>query len=245
MGPDGSHLPASLHELARISAVQSAESGGGADRVYAQLANRLSELIDDVYAINVDRDEKRELLTLQVRDRDGTLHPARALSDGTLRFLALAAIEVDSEFHGVLCLEEPENGIHPARIPAMIQLLQDIATDVKEPVGTDNPLRQVIVNTHSPAVVAQVPDDTLVMAEAKNVANNGQPFKKLSFSYLPGTWRAATNEMDLISKGKMLTYLSPVVLAQESILGHEDSSASSRRVIDRKDFHQILLEFGG
>ena len=34
---------------------------------------------------------------------------------------------------------QPENGIHPKRIPAMLRLLQDIATDVDEPVGPDNP----------------------------------------------------------------------------------------------------------
>jgi hypothetical protein len=38
-------------------------------------------------------------------------------------------------------MEEPENGIHPERIGAMLTLLQDIAVDPTEPVGDDNPLR--------------------------------------------------------------------------------------------------------
>lgn len=244
MGANGSHLPATLYDLARINATRSSDDVGGADHIYGQLANRVSELIDDVHEINVDRDEKRELLTLQVCGRDGTLHPARALSDGTLRFLALAVIELDSEFHGVLCLEEPENGIHPARIPAMLRLLQDIATDVSDPIGSDNPLRQVIVNTHSPAVVAQVPEDSLVMAEAKMVSQAGQRFKKLSFSCLPGTWRAATKEMDLISKGELLSYLSPVLSEPEGLsLLTEKTTVAKRRVIDREEF-QMSLGFG-
>lgn len=245
LGADGSHLPATLHDLARIAGAGNHGMEGGAERVYGRLANRLSELIDDVHLIKVDRDEKRELLTLQVCGRDGTLHPARALSDGTLRFLALAVIELDPEFHGVLCLEEPENGIHPARIPAMLSLLQDIAVDASSPIGTDNPLRQVIVNTHSPTVVAQVPEDCLVMAEAQSVTREGQTFKKLSFSCLPKTWRAATQEMDLISKGELLSYLNPVLSeAEELSLSSDKTPIPKRRVIDREEI-QLGLGFGG
>ena len=83
--------------------------------MYAQVANRLAQLIDDVYTVHVDPDEKRELLTLYVTGRDHTPHPARALSDGTLRFLALAVAELDPESQGLLCLEEPENGIHQGK----------------------------------------------------------------------------------------------------------------------------------
>src|SRR5262249_50392028 len=133
--------------------------------VYARVANRLADLIDDVYSVSIDLDERRELLTLLLTGRDRTAYPARALSDGTLRFLALSVLAEEPDAHGLLCLEEPENGIHPSRIPAMLRLLEDLTTDVHEPVGTDNPLRQVVVNTHSPLVVKQVPEDSLVVAE--------------------------------------------------------------------------------
>ena len=96
---------------------------------------RLSELIEDVHTVRVDSDERRELLTLEVTDRSETVHPARSLSDGTLRFLALAVLELDPRASGLICLEEPENGIHPERIPAMLRLLKDIATDPESPVG--------------------------------------------------------------------------------------------------------------
>ncbi len=153
------------------------------------MANRLAQLIDDVYTVHVDPDERRELLTLYVTGRDHTAHPARALSDGTLRFLALAIVELDPESQGLLCLEEPENGIHPERIPAMLRLLKDIAVDPSEPVGPDNPLRQVIVNTHSPAVVAQAPDDSLLVAELRENVQQGKRFSRVSFAALPDTWR--------------------------------------------------------
>ncbi|MGD0818971.1 MAG: AAA family ATPase, partial [Methanomassiliicoccales archaeon] len=71
-------------------------------------------------------------------------------------------MEFDPEAQGLLCFEEPENGIHPERIGAMLKLLKGLCVDPQDPVGADNPLRQVIVNTHSPAVVGLVDDDDLL-----------------------------------------------------------------------------------
>ena len=216
LGPDGAHLPATLFWLASHNGAKGKEEEGAAwrARIYAQVADRLSELIEDVYGIVVDRDEKRELLTVFVTGRDQTPHAARSLSDGTLRFLALAVLVQDPHTQGVLCLEEPENGIHPARIPAMIRLLQDLATDPDEAVGPDNPLRQVIVNTHSPAVVLLVPDDSLLVAEQREIAvpSLGGCVRGVTFSYLPETWRAAKSPepLSLCPKGKLLDYLNPV-----------------------------------
>ena len=129
-------------------------------------------------AIRVDRDDKRELLTLEVTGRDGTVYPARSLSDGTLRFLALTVLDMNPEPRGVICLEEPENGIHPERIPVILEVLRDIAVDTEEPVDDTNPLRQVIVNTHSPAVVLEAPDDTLLVVEAREATARGKPFRR-------------------------------------------------------------------
>jgi predicted ATPase len=255
LGPDGSHLAATLYQLARLNRTRHSQAGSdeeAEEQVYSQVANRLADLIDDVYAVRIDRDERRELLTLQVTGRDGTSHPARALSDGTLRFLALAVIELDPEAQGLLCLEEPENGIHPDRIPAMLQLLQDITTDINEPLGPDNPLRQVIVNTHSPVVVSQVPDDSLLVAELKETIQCGRRFKRLSFSCLPDTWRVqAPEKVSIVSKGKLLAYLNPVAHQGPSpdgnghLVGQQRArriQSGAHRVADRPDL-QFLLPF--
>ena len=164
LGPDGSHLPSTLHHLARHG-VPGVPADAGEAAVYARVANRLARLIDDVQEVSVARNEARRSYTLHVQTRDGTLHPADALSDGTLRFLALAVTDLDPDDRGLLCFEEPENGIHPRRISAMLQLLQDIAVDTEIAVDGDNPLRQVLINTHSPTLVQQVPDDALLVAE--------------------------------------------------------------------------------
>ena len=251
LGTDGRHLAATLYRLARNAGRQKSTDGsdvaekaagylaanGGNERVYSQIASRLAELIDDVRQIHVDLDEKRETLTLYVRDREGTPHPARALSDGTLRFLALSVLEHDPTMQGVLCLEEPENGVHPARIPAILQLLQDIAVDLQQPVGEDNPLRQVIVNTHSPVVFQQVPDESVLFVKTREAMDQaGFRFKKAEFLCLSDTWRVEVSED--VARGDLLAYLNPVLPKE----GGE--STGKKRVIDRKDIKQCSWHFG-
>ncbi len=249
LGSDGSHLAATLYYLERLNQQRMAQNAGnghgGEGQVYSQIANRLAELIDDVKSIWIDRDERRELLTLYVTARDGTAHPARALSDGTLRFLALAVLEQHPEAQELLCLEEPENGIHPERIPAMLQLLQDIATDVHEPVGSDNPLRQVIINTHSPPVVSQVPDKSLLVAELKETMIDGQRCKHVVFSAVEDTWRTTRAGYPPVSKGKLLAYLNPVAqeVPQDDPEAGPPPQRSQRRLIDRPDMQQLVLPF--
>ena len=209
MRPDGSHLPATLYSLAHSD--DQSQSDGNDTWVYEQIALRLSDLIDDVYEVSIDRDEKRQLLTLQVQDRNGTTYPARSLSDGTLRFLALAVLALDPSSQGVICLEEPENGIHPGRISAMLELLQEIAVDVTRPVARDNPLRQVIVNTHSPAVVRQVKPESLLIAETEQDIRDGRRFQKAVFRWRPDTWRSeASPEEKPVILGHLLAYLNPI-----------------------------------
>ena len=231
LGADGRYLAATLYRLARHDGQQVKGS------VYSQIANRLAELIDDVHDIDIERDEKRELLTLHVKNGEGTPHPARALSDGTLRFLALAVLEIDPQMQGVLCLEEPENGIHPARIPAILQLLMDIAVDTQGPVGEDNPLRQVIVNTHSPVVFQQVPDESVVFVKAKEaIDEDGRLCKKAHFLCLSETWRARAKVSEYAARsGDLLAYLNPVLPKKHA------EAARQKRVVDREDMNKLLL----
>ena len=246
LASDGAHLPSALYHLANTANYAGLDSAA----VYTEVANRVSQLIQDVRSIYVDRDERRQLLTLYARAADGTAYPARALSDGTLRFLALAVLSIDPDARGVLCMEEPENGIHPERIPAMIELLQDLTTDPKEnPGATVNPMRQVIINTHSPSVVMQVPEDTLMLAEAvEHTGRNQVPFSALQLRCLPDTWRSRAG-VPPISKGHMVAYLNPVprnekvVWGNHSVQQRASGNGDSRRVADREDLQQYNIPF--
>lgn len=195
----GEHLPATLYRLAHQSDQDSAQ-------VYQTITNALGELIQDIHGVCVDRDEQRDLLTVNVENREGTKFSARDLSDGTLRFLALATLLHDPKTQGVICLEEPEDGIHPMRIAAMLSLLENIAVDTKEPLGPDNPMRQVIVSTHSPLVVASVPADSLLGAR---IETNFGKRKGVQFRPLPETWRvdSETPKHQILTKNTLLDYL--------------------------------------
>lgn len=252
----GAHLPATLARLTRIHHGRIA--GHGADAavaVRARIAGRLSSLIEGVRDVRVDADDRRELLTLIVTDVDKTSHEARALSDGTLRFLALAILEQDPEAKGLLCLEEPENGIHPARIPSILSLLRDLAVDAEAPVGADNPLRQVIINTHSPAVVGYLhDDDLLVVIPEPSKIRRGSRVTRASFQHLDDTWRHVVEpDQRTVAKGQLIAYLNPLGQSDRREAGEGRATPSpvpsggrarSRRVFERADLQLLLFSSG-
>ena len=230
---NGAHMAATLARLSRVHPEELDEEFDAA--VCARVANRLAELIGDVRSVEVFRDEKRERYTVLLRDRQRTPHEARYLSDGTLRFLALAIIENDPDAQGVLCFEEPENGIHPDRIQAMLDLLQELATATDLEIDADNPLRQVIVNTHSPSVVALVPDDSLVVATAEPWSTQGRHFTRATFRALTGTWRTGgESPTSVVSPGRLLSYLGRPRARRPR------DGAPSRCVVDRPELARQL-----
>lgn len=242
VGTDGSHMASTLHHLSRVEAGNGG-TAGNLGSVYARVANRLAGLLDDVHEVRVDEDRQRGLLTLQVIDRDRNLHAARALSDGTLRFLALAILEMDPDAQGLLCFEEPENGIHPERISAMLRLLKDLSVDTGQPAGSDNPLRQVIVNTHSPAVVGLVEDDDLLVAVGREELVGPNRCRGVEFTWLEDTWRHKSfPDVRTATGGTLGAYLNPLAYADEEEPPPSTNKRASRRrrVKDRKDLQPLL-----
>ena len=206
---NGGHLPATLRRLT----TSSEDSTNGAEDVYARLANRLSEILP-VRNVRVNMDEAQGSWVLEVQEISGTFFPTRSLSDGTLRFLVLSILEQDPEFQGLLCIEEPENGIHPARMPALVELLQDLTVDTEYPPGPENPLRQVIVATHSPYFVQlQNPDDVLYAHPTKVIGPSGTSANTVRCLPLKDTWRV-TEEEPGVGMAPLLSYLSAPPEAQ-------------------------------
>lgn len=151
-----------------------------------EVVNRLRELNSDVSELDVHADEARDQLVLRAKvpGVKNWLY-GRSLSDGTLRYVALAMMLADTRDRGVLCFEEPENGIHPSRIPSLVNLLYDYAVDLDEPVSEENPLRQVIVNTHSPEIARRINAEDLIFAEsARTDQEQTSVFRPIS-----GSWR--------------------------------------------------------
>ncbi|MFH1417906.1 MAG: AAA family ATPase [Planctomycetota bacterium] len=68
--------------------------------------------------------------------------PATRLSDGTMRYLCLLAILCNPELPPLVCIEEPELGLHPDVLPTIAKLLKEASAK-----------QQIIVTTHSDILV--------------------------------------------------------------------------------------------
>lgn len=82
--------------------------------------------------------------------------PATRLSDGTLRYLSLLAILLHPNPPPLICIEEPELGLHPDLLPT----LSDLMCDASERT-------QLIVTTHSDVLVDTLTDkpESVVICE--------------------------------------------------------------------------------
>ena len=187
LAPNGAHIPATLRHMGTMM------SGATTEQALAAIASRLSDLVP-VTAVRVRQDDVRQLLSLELEERSGLRLPARSVSDGTLRFLALAVLAEGSAEAGVFCMEEPENGIHPANLEAMNLLLQDIAVDPDEPVGDGNPMRQVVVATHSPYFVQLQHKHELVLAKNVMKKTDIGIIEPLVCRPCLGTWRSTEKD---------------------------------------------------
>jgi predicted ATPase len=139
----GENLAAAVH---RIKAAD-------ADLV-KMITRRLNSLLPNISSVDVLDDKVGKQFVLQVSTQDGRSFTSRVLSEGTLRLLTLCVFLYDKDYRGLLCFEEPENGVHPARIKLTAQLLMDLTSHFDKDEHQE--LRQVIVNTHSPVLVKEI-----------------------------------------------------------------------------------------
>jgi predicted ATPase len=100
--------------------------------------------------------------------------PASRLSDGTLRWLCLLVILLHPAPPPLVCIEEPELGLHPDMMPTLADLLRDASERM-----------QLIVTTHSSALVdALTPTPEAVVVCEKD--EEGTAFQRLDRNQLSG-----------------------------------------------------------
>ena len=155
--PDASNLAAVLTRLR-----QQTGSGQRVDGVLADIAADLTALIPSIASIETQADPNQRQYSFSIRFVDDLRFSSRVISDGTLRLLALLTVLNDPDRKGTLCFEEPENGVHEGRIPMLVEFLRDAAAIDSDP---EYPLFQVLLNTHSPKVMAALHDDEIVVAD--------------------------------------------------------------------------------
>lgn len=86
--------------------------------------------------------------------------PATRLSDGTLHYLCLLTILCHPNPPPLVCIEEPELGLHPDILPAIAELLIEAAERV-----------QLVVTTHSETLISalsEIPESIVVCERGKS-----------------------------------------------------------------------------
>lgn len=136
--PNGSNLPWAVKRL--IDADR--------ERFHAWLAH-LRTVLGVLEGIRVVEREDDRHAFLMVRQPNGVEVPSWALSEGTLRLLALTLIAYLPDTDCLYLVEEPENGIHPRAVEAVYQSLSSVYES------------QVMIASHS--------TDVLICAEPKDV----------------------------------------------------------------------------
>ncbi len=138
----GANLAAALHRIKQTN-----------DYALTIISRKLNQFLPNFIGVDVVDDLENQQYIIQLEDVDRNIYSSGVLSEGTLRLLTLCIIEQDEKYRGLICFEEPENGIHPYQIKAMVDLLKDLSIDFE---NIEKPLRQAIINTHSPTLVGYI-----------------------------------------------------------------------------------------
>jgi predicted ATPase len=169
---------------------------------FLAIAKRFIELFPTVQALRmVNPDEGHKTLGLTLTD--GTEVGAKAMSKGMLYWLAFSMIEYLNPI-GMLLIEEPENGLHPSRIPEVMRILREISKRTQVIVATHSPL---IINELSPeevTIITRTPEAGTIctpMLETKSFAERSKIYAlgELWLSYADGDL-----ERELVTDGSSI-----------------------------------------
>ena len=152
---------------------------------------RILKTVCQLYEGITDLDVSLEGGTVQVFAQEGNIAvPATRLSDGTLRFLCLLAILCHPNPPPLVCIEEPELGLHPDILPILGDLMREASDRC-----------QLIVTTHSDVLVDALTDtpESIVVCE-KHVGKT--EMRRLDRSSLK-EWLKSYSLGELWSKGKL------------------------------------------
>jgi predicted ATPase len=163
---DGGNLAAVLAQLKAETATADRPLG-----VLSDIAADLNDLIPGISRLDAELHKASQEYRIELTMRDGLPFSSRVVSDGTLRVLALLTLLHDPRHRGLICFEEPENGVHPARLKPLVRRLKEMASAPAEGIaeGDAQPLTQLLLNSHSPVVLSALldrenkPGDSMVL----------------------------------------------------------------------------------
>lgn len=129
---------------------------------------------------------------LYIREKGlSTAIPATRLSDGTLRFLCMLAVLCHPSPPPLVCIEEPELGMHP-----------DALSLVAEGLVEASERMQLIVTTHSEALIDALSDRPEAVVVCEYEPDKGTQFRRLDKEEL-AVWLEDYTLGDLWRKGEI------------------------------------------
>ncbi len=150
----------------------------------------LQQLYDGIEDFQVEVGGGRADLFVVERGAGTRYIPASRLSDGTLRYMALAAILLDPEPPPLVVIEEPELGMHP-----------DVVLGIGRMLVSASQRMQLVITTHSRVLIDAMDDcpSSVVVCEKYDGASE---FERLEPKYLT-EWLAEYSLGNLWSAGDL------------------------------------------
>lgn len=146
--PDGANLAALLFGLKK--------RGPKKYRAIVDVIRAVAPFFDE-FVLEPDEMD-RKVIQLEWRHKsDPSYFDASSLSDGTLRFMCLAALLLQPTKPSVIVIDEPELGLHPAAIVQFAALLRLASREC-----------QVIVATQSVTLLDQFASEDVIVVERSN-----------------------------------------------------------------------------
>lgn len=171
MDARGHNLPNFLRWLARRTSSEQRPLGAVAD-----IETHLVGLVREVTGVEVVEDQRRRDVRLEFLSPYVGIIGAEFASDGTLRMLAILAA-LHNPRGGLIAIEEPENGVFPERLRHMLGLMQELVVNPGEKVSAEpdvsEPLTQVLITSHSPLILEEVPSRNVAFLDTTTVLEEG------------------------------------------------------------------------
>ena len=142
------------------------------DASLSRIEDYLSRFLKSYKRISIQVEGGTVQIFLAERDLR-TLIPATRISDGTLHFLSLMAILCHPNPGTLVCIEEPEVGLHPDAVLLVAEAMKEASQRT-----------QLIVTTHSEALVDALSDQPESIIVCERGSDGSTQFSRLSSSDL-------------------------------------------------------------
>ncbi len=160
---DGSNLPAYLYYLSKTNL-----------KSFQRIESIIKSVVPDFDRFNLEPDKLDETKIRLVWNEENypdNYFDATHLSDGSLRFIALATLLMQANLPSILIIDEPELGLHPFAINKLAGMIKSAAQKGY----------QIIVSTQSVNLINNFSPEDIITVDR---LNNQSVFKRLESSNL-------------------------------------------------------------